>query len=108
LFAAFGLDPGRAIGMAGVMLRGDPHRDSRVYGVWTDPAARGQGIARLLMHDVIEWARAAGRPRLSLCVMEESVAAIALYRSLGFEEEGCASASEVHEGASELAMVLRL
>jgi ribosomal protein S18 acetylase RimI-like enzyme len=108
VFAAFGADPRRAMGMAGVMLRGEPYLDSRVYGVWADPSVRGRGIARRLVHEVIEWARAAGRPRLTLCVMEASGPAIALYRSHGFEEEGCATASSVHEGASELAMVLRL
>ncbi len=108
LFAAFGADPGRAIGMAGVVLRERPHLDARVYGVWADPSVRGHGIARQLMHEVIEWARASGRERLTLCVMEASGPAIALYLSLGFVEEGCVAASAVHEGASELAMVLRL
>ncbi len=60
------------------------------------------------MHAVIAWARAADRPRLTLCVMEASTGAVALYRSLGFEQEGCAATSAVHDGASELAMVLQL
>ena len=108
LFVAFGSDPTRAIGMAGVVLRGAPHDDSRIYGVWVDPSVRGRGIARRLMHHAIEWAEAAGRSRMTLCVMETSVSAVQLYRSIGFADEGCSAPSAVHEGASELAMVLDL
>ena len=99
---------GRKLGVAGGFLRGEPHSDARVFGVWLDPAARGSGIARLLVEEVIAWARSTSRARLTLCVMDESAAAIALYRVLGFEEEGCAAPSRVHKGASELAMVLVL
>lgn len=108
VFLAFGADRATAVGMAGGFLRGEPHSDARVFGVWLDPAARGSGIARLLVEEVIAWARSTSRARLTLCVMEESAAAIALYRALGFEEEGCAAPSRVHKGASELAMVLVL
>ena len=108
VFLAFAGDPAQPIGMAGGFLRDEPHLDVRVFGVWLDPAARGQGIAGRLMAEVTAWAQATGRTRLTLCVMESSTAAIGLYRGLGFEEEGCAAPSRVHEGASELAMALRL
>jgi len=108
VFLAFAGDPATAIGIAGGSLREEPDRDVRVFGVWIDPAARGRGVARRLVTEVIAWARTTGRARMTLCVMETSTAAIALYRALGFEEEGCAAPSRVHEGASELAMALRL
>lgn len=108
VFLAFGVEPTAALGMAGGFLRGEPNHDARVFGVWLDPGARGGGIARRLVEEVIAWARASGREHLTLCVMETSGAAIALYRALGFEEEGCGAPSCVHEGATELAMVLRL
>ncbi len=108
LFVAYGADPTHAMGMAGVMLRGAPHDDARVYGVWVDPSVRGHSVGRKLVHHAIEWARAADRPRLTLCVMETSASAVRLYRALGFEKEGCPAPSLVHEGTSELAMVLHL
>ncbi len=108
VFLAFADDPTTAIGIAGCFLRADPHGDARVFGVWLDPAARGRGVARQLVGEVVDWARAAGRERLTLCVMETSRAAIGLYRSLGFEAEGCAVPSRVHRSASEVAMALRL
>jgi GNAT superfamily N-acetyltransferase len=108
VFLAFGADRTIALGMAGGFLRGEPYNDARVFGVWLDPVVRGSGISRLLVEEVIAWARTRGRPRLALCVMETSAAAIALYRSVGFDDDGCAAPSSVHDGASELAMVLVL
>lgn len=60
-----------------------------IWGVYVAPAARGQGIARALMQEVI--ARAAALPGLEqihLAVTATNVAAGALYRSLGFVRYG--------------------
>lgn len=108
VFLGFDAERTTAVGMAGGFVRDTPHDDARVFGVWVDPVARGTGIARLLVQEVISWARTTGRARLTLCVMESSVAAIALYRSVGFEEEGCTVPSRIHDGASERAMTMSL
>lgn len=50
--------------------------------------SRGQGLGRALMQTAIEWARAVGVAKLALSVFTSNERAIALYRSLGFEEEG--------------------
>jgi ribosomal protein S18 acetylase RimI-like enzyme len=53
-------------------------------------SARGVGMGRLLMEVAIEWARAVRLTKLSLGVFPSNHRAIALYRSLGFVEEGIA------------------
>ena len=55
----------------------------RMLGV--DPDARGRGVGRALVEACIERAREAGKGRLTLNTTEQMGAAIAMYRSLGFE-----------------------
>ena len=53
------------------------------------PGAERQGIGRRLLSSLIEWARAApGVRKIELNVRSTNAGAIALYRSLGFEEQG--------------------
>lgn len=49
---------------------------------------RGAGLGRALMVTAIDWARAVGLTRLTLGVFPGNAAAVGLYRSLGFVEEG--------------------
>jgi ribosomal protein S18 acetylase RimI-like enzyme len=51
---------------------------------------RRAGFGRILMEMGIAWSRAVGVAKLSLHVFSDNAAAIALYRSLGFVEEGLA------------------
>jgi hypothetical protein len=51
---------------------------------------RGSGFGRTLMEMAIAWGRAVGLAKLSLQVFPDNARAIALYRSLGFAEEGLA------------------
>jgi len=51
-------------------------------------AQRGAGLGRALMEMAIDWARAVGLAKLSLRVFPDNERAIALYRSLGFRDEG--------------------
>jgi RimJ/RimL family protein N-acetyltransferase len=51
---------------------------------------RGSGFGRTLMEMAIDWARAVGLTKLSLQVFPDNARAIALYRSLGFADEGLA------------------
>jgi len=52
-----------------------------VVNVYTEPAWRGQGIARALMQSLMDWASAAGCDRVLLHAAD---AARPLYESLGF------------------------
>ena len=49
---------------------------------------RGMGIGRVLLADAIDWARAAGALKVALEVWPGNDAALALYRRMGFVEEG--------------------
>jgi RimJ/RimL family protein N-acetyltransferase len=49
---------------------------------------RGRGVGTALMEAAIAWAREQGLHKLSLDVFAHNEAAIALYRKLGFVEEG--------------------
>jgi len=50
--------------------------------------SRGVGLGRLLMEIAMEWSRAVGLEKLSLSVFPSNERAIALYRSLGFVDDG--------------------
>jgi len=63
------------------------HRGSLHVSV--SAAWRGRGIGTILIESLIEWATANPRiEKLSLSVMTSNHRAIALYRKLGFQEEG--------------------
>jgi ribosomal protein S18 acetylase RimI-like enzyme len=51
---------------------------------------RRAGFGRMLMEMAIAWARAVGLAKLRLQVFPDNARAIALYRSLGFADEGLA------------------
>ena len=49
---------------------------------------RGRGVGRALIEAGVQWAREAGAHKASLEVWPHNTAAIALYRRIGFVEEG--------------------
>jgi len=49
---------------------------------------RGEGLGRALVETAVAWARAVGLAKLTLGVFPSNTRAIALYRGLGFVEEG--------------------
>jgi ribosomal protein S18 acetylase RimI-like enzyme len=61
------------------------HAGFRMLAV--DPAWRGRGIGRALVEECLERARAAGKTTATLHTADEMVAALRLYRSLGFERD---------------------
>ena len=61
---------------------------AHIYSVWVAPDHRGLGIARLLMEEVIAWARAFGARVVRLDVTVGNRAAVQLYRGLGFIDVG--------------------
>ena len=68
-----------------------PNRPGRGSHVATasfmvDPGRRGQGVGRALGRYAVDWARAAGFRGMQFnAVVETNMAAVALWRSLGFE-----------------------
>lgn len=60
----------------------------RVGSMWVDPDWRRRGIGGALLQAVFGWARERGMSRLGLWAPGHSPAALALYRSAGFQETG--------------------
>lgn len=81
----------RPAGMAsGIPDESPPAADGarELISMWTAPAARGRGVAGVLIRSVEDWARASGGAELRLAVAEGNEPALALYRRLGFAETG--------------------
>jgi ribosomal protein S18 acetylase RimI-like enzyme len=94
VFGAY--ESGALVGIVGCMqqARTKSRHTATVWGMFVAPEARGRGIGRALMQQVIEEARSwPGVDRIVLTVVERGAAARALYLSLGFtifgrEEDG--------------------
>lgn len=81
-------DDGGWWGMAVADRRaGSPDR-ADLYGMWVDPARRGEGLGAALVEAVVDWARELGVGTVQLGVTESNPAAMALYRRAGFEPTG--------------------
>ena len=59
-----------------------------LFGMWVDPEARGEGLGRLLVEAVADWARSKDYGRVILDVADENLPAIRLYARCGFERTG--------------------
>jgi phosphinothricin acetyltransferase len=83
-------DGGAVLGYAsfGPFRAGEGYRETVENSVYVAHAARGRGIARLLMERLIAAARAAGHHRMVGGVSADQPASMALHRKLGFEEQG--------------------
>lgn len=67
---------------------------------------RGQGIGKRLMTAALEKAKSRGIKRVELEVFAHNTAAIALYKRMGFVEEGrCKNAALLDEGYVDLIMM---
>jgi GNAT superfamily N-acetyltransferase len=76
---------GRAVlGCAGMRIR--PGDTGEVTRVFVEPAARGQGVGRLLMQNLESESRALGLTALRLDTRTDLIEARSLYASLGFIE----------------------
>lgn len=77
----------RAVAMGGGFATPDDPRTAMVWGMWTDPGFRGQGLGRRILDAVLTWSSDAGRTPY-LHVTEGNDGARALYVSCGFEPTG--------------------
>jgi ribosomal-protein-alanine N-acetyltransferase len=82
--SAFAAD-GTLVGFICPMLLLD---EGHILDVAVDPAWRGRGLGRLLVQRVLDDCRSGGASFVSLEVRVSNVAAIALYRGMGFIEVG--------------------
>ncbi|MGB6442371.1 MAG: GNAT family N-acetyltransferase, partial [Thermoplasmata archaeon] len=79
-------------------------------GVSVRKEFRGLGLGEAMMRTGMEWARSVGVTRLRLGVFATNATAIALYRKLGFVEEGRLRGEVILHGGpvDEVLMALRL
>jgi ribosomal-protein-alanine acetyltransferase len=79
--------PETIVGYGGVLApRGSG--DADIQTIATVPAARGRGVGRVIMNELIVAAREARAQRVFLEVRADNPIAMGLYRSLGFAEIG--------------------
>jgi L-amino acid N-acyltransferase YncA len=69
---------------------------------------RGRGLGRLLIAAAIDAAKKKGLTRLELIVREENLAAVTLYKKMGFEIEGLKRNANRVDGVYENAYVMGL
>lgn len=76
---------GRLAGVAGFyqLSGGKVAHRGQIWGVYVDPAHRGEGIARALLEDLMAHARGIVS-QVHLCVVTANAPALHLYESLGF------------------------
>jgi ribosomal protein S18 acetylase RimI-like enzyme len=71
--------------LAGLVLVSRRGRSVRVAAMGIAPEARGRGLGRRVLEQVIAGCRERGEPALTLEVIESNTPAVKLYRSMGFE-----------------------
>jgi RimJ/RimL family protein N-acetyltransferase len=82
--------PPRVLG--GLLFRGQTKQRMQhhgTFGIAIDPAWRGRGIGRAMIEALLDWAAAhPSLVKVCLAVFADNAGAEALYRALGFVEEG--------------------
>ena len=87
-FVVGAFDDGKMLGMAGFYRDRGPkvRHKGRVWGVYVSSSRRGRGLGRQMMNALLERAAAIpGIEQVLLSVTSSQTAALALYRSLGFQ-----------------------
>lgn len=100
----------RLVGVAGFYRSAGEKVEHRgnIWGVYVEPEARGQGIARGLIERLLEHAKTVVE-QVHLCVVTDNVAAVRLYEGLGFVSYGTEPRALKVDGTfyDELMMVWR-
>ena len=79
-----------------------------VLNLGTHPSARRRGHARLLMHDMLGFARSRGVRYVSLEVRRSNGPALRLYQTLGFDPIGIRPGYYADDGEDAVVMLLTL
>lgn len=75
-------------GIAGSFLVESDPTQAKLISMWTAPTHRQRGVGRLLVHEVLNWARARQVHTLLLMVTSVNESAICFYERLGFTRTG--------------------
>jgi ribosomal protein S18 acetylase RimI-like enzyme len=82
------IEAGTAVGIAGSYLDHEDATRAHLISMWTAPTHRQQGVGRLLVDEIIGWARFRRALKLQLMVTNCNDSAIAFYQRLGFAFTG--------------------
>jgi len=77
-------------------------------GLMVDAGSRRRGVGSALIEEAVKWARGAGIVKIELTVFPHNEPAIALYRKLGFREEGLLRRRYLIQGRYVDAMLMGL
>lgn len=77
-----------AVGLAWGVVHNPNHEVAHLYQMWVSPKVRGLGVGRLLLSQIIDWAKQLHLKAILLSVTTTNVAAIKLYQSVGFQNDG--------------------
>lgn len=114
VWGAFSDKTGELVGVVGGGKQGPHHKRTHVYSVWgmyVTPSARGNGLGRALMQELIAYSRGLdGVISIYLSVSATAPAAEHLYTSLGFKVWGREPRSLQYQGEfyDEIYMLLEL
>ena len=82
------MDAGAAVGIAGSYLDHDDATRAHLISMWTAPTHRQRGIGRLLVNEIIDWARLRDARTVQLMVVSSNEPAISFYQRMGFAHTG--------------------
>jgi ribosomal protein S18 acetylase RimI-like enzyme len=82
------MDGQSACGIAGSFLDEKDATRANLISMWTAPTHRQRGVGRLLVNEVLNWARGRGAKSLLLMVTGNNEPAIRFYERLGFTQTG--------------------
>ena len=77
-----------ACGIVGAFLDSSDGTRAQLVSMWTTPTHRHRGIGRLLVNEVLYWARLRGANALLLMVTSRNEPAMRFYERLGFSRTG--------------------
>ena len=79
---------GKEVGLASGLIRGLDPRTAHLYQMWVSPEARGKGVAKRILEEVIRWATDNECTSIVLAVTTTNDVACGLYLSFGFKPVG--------------------
>lgn len=82
------IDGDAGCGIVGAFFDANDATRAQLVSMWTDPAHRQRGVGRLLVNEVLGWARLRGARILLLMVTSNNEPAIRFYERLGFTRTG--------------------
>jgi ribosomal protein S18 acetylase RimI-like enzyme len=75
---------GEPVGLAWALIEPTDLEQAHLFQMWVAPQHRGRGLGRMLLEEVVAWARASDARSLTLSVTRTSSAATRMYLEAGF------------------------